>query len=32
MKDRISEFMDGELDDRAAGPVIDALGRDDDRP
>jgi sigma-E factor negative regulatory protein RseA len=30
MKDRISEFMDGELDDRAAGPVIDALGRDDE--
>src|SRR5688572_33045265 len=28
MRDRISEFMDGELDDRAAGQVIDALGRD----
>jgi sigma-E factor negative regulatory protein RseA len=28
MKDRISEFMDGELDDRAAAPLIDALGRD----
>lgn len=28
MKDRISEFMDGELDDRAAGPLIEALGRD----
>jgi sigma-E factor negative regulatory protein RseA len=27
MKDSISAFMDGELDDRAAGPVIDALGR-----
>jgi sigma-E factor negative regulatory protein RseA len=30
MKDRISEFMDGELDDRAARPVIDALGSDDE--
>jgi sigma-E factor negative regulatory protein RseA len=30
MKDRISEFMDGELDDRAAGGVIEALGRDDE--
>jgi sigma-E factor negative regulatory protein RseA len=30
MKDNISAFMDGELDDRAAGPVIDALGRDDE--
>jgi sigma-E factor negative regulatory protein RseA len=28
MKDRISEFMDGELDDRAAGEVIDAVTRD----
>jgi sigma-E factor negative regulatory protein RseA len=28
MRDRISEFMDGELDDRAAGEVIDALTRD----
>ena len=28
MKDGISAFMDGELDDRAAGEVIDALGRD----
>jgi sigma-E factor negative regulatory protein RseA len=28
MKDRISAFMDGELDDRAAGEVIDAMGRD----
>ena len=28
MKDGISAFMDGELDDRAAGPVIDTLGRD----
>ena len=28
MKDTISAFMDGELDDRAAGEVIDALGRD----
>jgi|SRR5687768_1863378 sigma-E factor negative regulatory protein RseA len=28
MRDRISEFMDGELDDRAAGQVVDALGRD----
>ncbi len=30
MKDRISEFMDGELDDRAAGGVIEALGRHDE--
>ncbi|MGH8668278.1 MAG: sigma-E factor negative regulatory protein [Burkholderiales bacterium] len=28
MKDRISACMDGELDDRAAGEVIEALGRD----
>ena len=28
MKDRISEFMDGELDDRSAAEVINALGRD----
>lgn len=28
MKDTISAFMDGELDDRAAARVIDALGRD----
>jgi sigma-E factor negative regulatory protein RseA len=28
MKDRISAFMDGELDDQAAGQVIDALARD----
>jgi sigma-E factor negative regulatory protein RseA len=28
MKDRISECMDGELDDRAAARVIDALGGD----
>jgi sigma-E factor negative regulatory protein RseA len=28
MKDRISAFMDGELDDRAAGELIDSLGRD----
>ena len=30
MRDRISAVMDGELDDRAAADVIDALGRDDD--
>ena len=30
MKDRISEFMDGELDDRAAGGLIEALGRDNE--
>lgn len=30
MKDRISAVMDGELDDRAAAEVIDALGRDDE--
>lgn len=29
MKDRISAFMDGELDDRSAAEVIDTLGRDD---
>ena len=28
MKDRISAFMDGELDDRAAGAAIEAMGRD----
>lgn len=28
MKDTISAFMDGELDDRAAAQVIDTLGRD----
>jgi sigma-E factor negative regulatory protein RseA len=28
MRDKISAFMDGELDDRAAGEVIEALGRD----
>jgi sigma-E factor negative regulatory protein RseA len=28
MKDRISALMDGELDDRDAGQVIDALARD----
>jgi sigma-E factor negative regulatory protein RseA len=28
MKDRISALMDGELDDRAAAELIDALGRD----
>jgi sigma-E factor negative regulatory protein RseA len=28
MKDRISAFMDGELDDQAAGQMLDALGRD----
>jgi sigma-E factor negative regulatory protein RseA len=28
MKDRISAFMDGELDDQAAGQVIDALTRE----
>jgi sigma-E factor negative regulatory protein RseA len=28
MKDSISAFMDGELEDRAAGEVIDAMGRD----
>ncbi len=28
MKDRVSEFMDGELDDGAAGQVIDALARE----
>jgi sigma-E factor negative regulatory protein RseA len=28
MKDRISAFMDGELDDRAAGEIIDTLARD----
>ena len=28
MKDRISALMDGELDERAAGQLIDALGRD----
>src|SRR5687768_16703957 len=31
MKDSISAFMDGELDDRAAGEVIHALGRDEAR-
>ncbi|HEX6321897.1 MAG TPA: sigma-E factor negative regulatory protein [Burkholderiales bacterium] len=30
MRDRISEFMDGELGDQAAGGVIEALGRDDE--
>lgn len=29
MKDRISEFMDGELDDRSAADVINAVGRDE---
>lgn len=28
MKDRISELMDGELDERAAGQAIDALARE----
>ena len=28
MRDKISAFMDGELDDQAAGQIIDALGRD----
>ena len=28
MKDRISQLMDGELDDRSAGDMIDALRRD----
>jgi sigma-E factor negative regulatory protein RseA len=28
MKERISAFMDGELDDKAAGQMIDALARD----
>jgi sigma-E factor negative regulatory protein RseA len=28
MKDRLSELMDGELDDRSAAAVIEALGRD----
>lgn len=28
MKDRISELMDGELDDRGAAQTIDAIGRD----
>ena len=28
MKDRISALMDGELDDRSAAELIDALGRD----
>jgi len=28
MKDRISALMDGELDDRGAAELIDALGRD----
>ena len=28
MKDGISALMDGELDERAAGQLIDALGRD----
>jgi sigma-E factor negative regulatory protein RseA len=28
MRDRISEFMDGELDDQAAAQVIDALTRE----
>src|SRR5437879_5228862 len=27
MKDTISAFMDGELDDKAAGQMIDALGQ-----
>jgi sigma-E factor negative regulatory protein RseA len=30
MKDTVSAFMDGELDDRAAAQVIDALGRDEE--
>ncbi len=29
MKDGISAFMDGELDDRTAGELIDLLGRDE---
>ncbi|HEX6414604.1 MAG TPA: RseA family anti-sigma factor, partial [Burkholderiales bacterium] len=28
MKDRLSALMDGELDDRSAAEVIEALGRD----
>ncbi|HZQ75476.1 MAG TPA: sigma-E factor negative regulatory protein [Burkholderiales bacterium] len=28
MKEKISALMDGELDERAAAPVLDALGRD----
>ena len=28
MKERISALMDGELDDRAAGELIEAIGRD----
>ena len=30
MKDTVSAFMDGELDDRAAAAAIDALGRDEE--
>lgn len=30
MKDKISAFMDGELDDKAAGELIDILARDRD--
>ncbi len=30
MKDRLSELMDGELDDKSAAEVIDALGRERD--
>jgi sigma-E factor negative regulatory protein RseA len=30
MKDRISALMDGELDDKSAAQLIDALGRDGD--
>jgi sigma-E factor negative regulatory protein RseA len=30
MKDRISAFMDGELEDKAAAEVINALGHDDE--
>ena len=30
MKDRLSALMDGELDDKSAAQVIDALGRDRD--
>jgi sigma-E factor negative regulatory protein RseA len=32
MRDKISELMDGELDDRSATEMIDLLGRDGDAP